>query len=108
MKSKERWWFPPLYISPASLKLISQNEKEKINTPMGIIESYKFRFKNGKIFPDVLENTLLISNKLESTLWYDASTGVLLKEETKTDKGDIYKFTINKTNINLSVIGTHK
>lgn len=108
MKSRECWWFPPLYISPASLKRISENEKENINTPLGVIESYKFRFINGKIFPDVLENILLFSNKLEGALWYDAGTGVLLKEETKTDKGDIYKFTINKTNINLTISGAQQ
>ena len=108
---KTAWTWQSLFESlhslrdPAPLKLLSEDGKEKIKTPLGIIESYKFRFKNGTISPDVLEKTLLISNKIESTLWYDANKGVLLKEETKTDKGDIYKFTINKTNINLSIIG---
>ena len=103
MRSRNCWWLPPLYISPAQIDLMSGYEKENINTPLGIFESYKFRFENGTISPNVFDKTLLISNQIESTLWYDANTGLLLKEETKTAKGEVYKFTISKTNINLSI-----
>lgn len=99
--SKDCWWFPPLYLNPKSLKMVSDNEKEKVICPLGSIECYKLRFKNGKLSQGSLENFILLSNKVEAILWYDVIRGILVKEELKTDKEEEFIFTINKTNIQL-------
>jgi len=103
---KDRWR-PYPYINPKYLKLLEASATETINTSIGVIECYKVRPKKSGMqtgSTPIPLGPLRAQGVREVFAWYDMRTGVLVKEEAKTDKGEILESIIKETNIKLRVL----
>ena len=92
------WWFPLPYVPLESLDQFRNGETEKIHTSLGIVECYKFKLQQGKSSVPHPGGIGFIG-KADGFVWYDVNTGILVRENIKTDKGELLKSGINKTNI---------
>lgn len=95
-------WRPYPYINPRDLKRLEGNMTAKVNTSVGVIECYRVRPKRSGTQPDhttVRLGPLRAQGVTETFAWYDVKTGVLIKEEARTNKGEIFESIIKETNI---------
>ncbi|HIE28520.1 TPA: hypothetical protein EYP66_14665 [Candidatus Poribacteria bacterium] len=103
-RKRPNFWAPYPYLNPRVLKKLKGNVTEEISTLVGLIECYKLRPLQRGMRPDPAHGIIRLGppvhqGGVDAFLWYEVKTGVLVKEEVKTDKGETLKSIINKTNI---------